>query len=472
MKNSTNELISSLFNPQKIPEEAISILENFDKIVQDNLPLNSKQLSKLPEDIRELSHQLTDERDTRRLSYMNEKTTLSAYARYFMWWNLVRLTRLFSNIDISKINLKDNDVCIDIGSGPLTIISALWLSRPELRKIKLTWYCLDLSQSSMTLGENIFLSIVAKTTSFVPTNKKESENSSKSITKENQLSYDNQPAQWKIIRVKGGLGTPIKEKAKLITCANMFNEAFQSEQKPLDFLAKKYSTDLFKYSTKNSSFIIVEPGVPRSARFISLLRDNFIRKGLSISAPCCHHELCPMDGRLLKGHHIDKSSTNSNSSKTGKWCNFAFPTKNAPEKLQKLSSLAKLPKDRAVLSFVFSIPTENADLESNKSDENRKLSNQMTIRIASDPIKLSENKIGFYACSPIGLVLYIPKKSQLIFSGDLINTNIPSEKAKIDKKSGARIIECEENKSTFHSKGFDLSKEKKDIKKAPFKSKK
>ena len=42
-----------------------------------------------------------------------------------------------------------------------------------------------------------------------------------------------------------------------------------------------------------------------------------------------------------------------------------------PEKLQKLSSLAKLPKDRAVLSFVFSIPTENADLESNKSDENK-----------------------------------------------------------------------------------------------------
>ena len=111
-----------------------------------------------------------------------------------MWWNLVRLTRLFSNIDISKITLKDNDVCIDIGSGPLTIISALWLSRPELRKIKLTWYCLDLSQSSMTLGENIFLSIVAKTTSFVPTNKKESENSSKSITKENSfLMTTNQP---------------------------------------------------------------------------------------------------------------------------------------------------------------------------------------------------------------------------------------------------------------------------------------
>lgn len=422
MKNNTN-LISSLFNPQKVPQETNLILNDFDKIVQDNLPLNSKQLSKLTDDIRQLSHQLTDQRDTRHLSYMNEKTMLSAYTRYFMWWNLVRLTRLFSNIDISKINLSENDVCIDIGSGPLTVVTALWLSRPELRKLNLTWYCLDLSQSSMTLGENIFLSIVAKTAI---------NNDLESIQK-----------QWKIIRVKGALGTSIKEKAKLITCANMFNEAFQSETKPLDFLAKKYSKDLEKYSTDKTSFLIIEPGVPRSARFISLLRDNFIRKGFSIAAPCSHCESCPMDGRLLKGQHTNKGNSNS-FGKSGKWCNFAFPTKNAPEKLQKLSALAKLPKDRAVLSFVYATPNE-LNLSENKSQQLKKLDEPLLLRIASDPIKLSENKIGFYACSKLGLTLYIPKKSKLIFSGDLIqvenqNKNF-SESIRRDKKTGAVILE-------------------------------
>lgn len=86
MKSNSNSILSgSLFNPQKIPEDAKEILDNFDSLIQDNLPLNSRQILKLPEDIRRLSHLLTDERDMRRLSYMNDKTFLSAYARYFMW---------------------------------------------------------------------------------------------------------------------------------------------------------------------------------------------------------------------------------------------------------------------------------------------------------------------------------------------------------------------------------------------------
>lgn len=413
MKNSNN--ISSLFNPKKVPEDASPVLENFDSIVQGVLPLNSRQLLKLPEDILELSHQLTSERDTRRLSYMNDKTLLSAYTRYFMWWNLVRLTRLFSNIDFSNVNLSDDDICLDIGSGPLTCVTSLWLSRPELRSKKLTWYCLDLSQSALSLGENIYLSVASRT-----------------LTKDIE-------SHWKIIRVKGNLGTPIRQKAKLVTCANVFNEIFQSETKPLDFLSKKYSDDLMRYGNENTSYLVIEPGVPRSARFISCLRDSFIRKNLSIIAPCCHTQICPMDGRLLKGAHVNKTTENK---KTGKWCNFAFPVKNAPEKLQKLSAKAKLAKDRAVLSFVFACP----QVEQNKGavslfkdksslDEEKSL----LLRIASDPIRLGD-KIGFYACSKLGLALYIPKKEQLVFSGDLISVKSPEE-IKRDQKSGAVIVE-------------------------------
>ena len=74
-----SDIHESLFNPKKVPADAKSILENFDSIIQGILPLNSRQFSKLPDDIRELSHQLTDERSSRRMHYMNDKVFLSAY---------------------------------------------------------------------------------------------------------------------------------------------------------------------------------------------------------------------------------------------------------------------------------------------------------------------------------------------------------------------------------------------------------
>lgn len=416
IKNETTAdiLKESLFNPKKLPKEAEEVLKDFDTIIQGLLPLNSKQFSKLPDDIRELSHQLTDERDTRRTAYMNEKVTLSAYTRYFMWWNLVRLTRLFSNIDLSKADIKEGDACIDLGSGPLTAVIALWLSRPELRALNLTWYCVDISPTALSLGEDLFLSVAARTLSEEMENK------------------------WKIIRVKGQMGTSIKRKVKLLICANMFNEVFQSESRPLDFLAKKYSEDLTRYGDKKTSYLVIEPGIPRSARFISLLRDTFIRKDMTITAPCSHCEICPMDGRLLKGPHMNKTA---DSNRTGKWCNFAFPVKNAPEKLQKLSAAAKIPKERVVLSFVFATPAaeESKGLVKNERAA-QKSDKTVLLRIASDPIRLSE-KIGFYACSKLGLVLYIPKKGQLTFSGDLVEVSLPKREPKKDFKSGAIIIE-------------------------------
>lgn len=62
------------------------------------------------------------------------------------------------------------------------------------------------------------------------------------------------------------------------------------------------------------------------------------------------------------------------------------------------------------------------------------------LRIASDPIRLKD-KIGFYACSELGLVLYIPKKGQLTFSGDLVEVVLPKKELRKDFKSGALIVE-------------------------------
>ena len=396
---------TALFDMAKVPSDAAKIINDFDKIIQGVRPLNSRQLQQLPQNIRSLSQQMTSDRASRRLGYMNENIQLSSYVRYFTWWNLVRLTRLFSNLpaECFPTNTDANPViCLDLGSGPLTVVTALFLARPELRKLKLTWYCLDVSANSMALGEDVFLSVCAK------------------------LGVD----PWQIIRVKGSFGTAIKQKADFITCANMFNELDQETDMPPEFKVKKYYEQLKRYAAPQAKYILVEPGVPKAARTLSLLRERFIKEGFNVAAPCPHAEDCPMNGfRAYTGSKC-------------KWCNFAFETLDAPQNLQKLSALAKLPKERATLSFIA--------VDSRVKPENDKGAAEELIRITSDKLRLPNYMCGFYGCSRLGLVLVtlpdanntrLPKPPFVPKSGDLIQVKIKTpDSLPKDEKSGAVVI--------------------------------
>ncbi len=383
--NKVNSVFSSL------EKQSQEVLESFDVIVQGVQPLNSKQLRLLPSSIRTLSHELTDDRASRKSGYMNEAARLSAYTRYFMWWNLFRLTSVFAALPKNAFAfLKDSDYCLDIGSGPLTVPIALYLARPELREKKLTWYCVDMSHNALLLGENIFLSLVAR--------------------------LEGEP--WNIVRIKGEIGVPIKNKASLLCCANMFNELFWNTNKPLEEIAKKYGNTLFSYLKKDAMLFVAEPGIPRAARFVSLLRDILLRKGHTVLSPCTHTEACPMDGR--KGQ---------------KWCHFILDGNTAPKALQKLSTLAGLTKDRASISFVFAT--------TKKTQEKTK----KAFRIISDSIIIpfGEKKIkkkGRYACAPWGLTLAMEGKVQYA-SGDEIEHNLTKSdisKLQIDAKTKAKIV--------------------------------
>ena len=438
-KRSDETIHTSLFDTSALTRETTAILNSFDEIIQGVRPLNSRQLQQLPEHIRELSHQLTDDRASRRLGYMNDNIQLSSYVRYYTWWNLVRLTRLFANLPDSVFPTADC-TCIDLGSGPLTVVTALWLARPELRKLHLTWYCLDVSANSMALGEDIFLSIAAKAKAADPAIE-----------------------PWKIIRVKGPFGTPIKEKAGFLTCANMFNELDQASDMPPEFQTKKYYEQLQRYTEKDAGILLVEPGVPKAARTLSLLRTRYIKDGRTIAAPCPHASECPMSGF--------KAYTGSKN----KWCNFAFSTEDAPARLQKLSVAAKLPKERATLSFmavenarwlsargagVSKPPYEptSAVVSIRPSDYSTtgRLSSSYSptdttdIRITSDKLRLPNYMCGYYGCSQYGLVLVtlpdenntrLPKPPFRPQSGDLIQVKIkrPDSLPK-DEKSGALIV--------------------------------
>lgn len=409
------------------PEDARRILDNFDGIIRTNLPLSSKQLLLLPRNIKELSHCLTDERSKRRLGYMNDNIMLSAYAYYFLWWNLFRLTSVFSALDENVFSfLHDESVCLDIGSGPLSVPLALYLARPELRAVKLTWYCMDTSQNALALGENLLLSCAARL--------------------QNAQSADNAEGAdgfcWRIVRVKGEIGTPIKQKASFITCANMFNELYWNTSQPLEAEAKKYAARLFSYGAQKPdgksecAFFVAEPGIPRAARFISLLRAAMLRKNMSCTSPCPHENECPMDGK-----------------KGGKWCHFILNTETAPAALKKLSEKAGLAKERAAISFIFTRPEAHPRNPKAVHAEKRGTDGKTAaaaktpyrIRICSDPIALPGRKTGRYACAPWGLTLVIEKnaREKRLASGDLTEAPLKAadiQNLSIDRKSGAKIV--------------------------------
>ncbi len=395
---------SSLFSQSKLEKQAQNLLENFDTLIQEIRPLNSRQLRELPDNIRNLSHQMTDDRASRRLGYMNENVQLSAYVRYFVWWNLVRLSKLFSNME--SIAFPDESLtCLDLGSGPLTVVTALWISRPELRNLNLTWYCLDVSQNTLTFGEDIFMSAAAK---LPPSDSKAN-------------------PHWKIIRIKDSFGTNLKQKAGFITCANMFNELDQASTMPPEYQTKKYFDQLKTYSTPGCKYILIEPGIPKAARTLSLFRTRFIANNYSVFSPCPHAIDCPMNGF--------KAFTGSSN----KWCNFAFSTVDAPQKLLKLSTQAKLQKDRAVLSFICAFPNQKAT--ENVQATNSKEFSDLSVRIVSDPFKLPDSTTGFYACSNLGLTLIKTVKPELYASGTKLLLKIKNpDSLPQDKKSGAKVI--------------------------------
>ena len=389
-----------LFSAETIPADSREILEHFDRVAGDVLHLSGKHRVQLGGAIQRLSHELTDRRAARRLGYMNDSGTVGAYISYFMWWNLVRLTRLLAPLPKSAFPLADGDVLLDVGSGPLTVPIALWLARPELRAKKLTVYCMDLSQTALASGEELYLSVAAKT-----------------------MGAGESP--WNIVRVRGELGTHIKEKAALVTCANVCNELLQTSTMPPDFLAKKYSGELLSYidaGRNDAGILLVEPGDPFSARFVALMREALLRRSFVPIAPCPHAAACPMTGNAKKG---------------GKWCNFAFAADDAPAALQRLSAKAGLPKERAVLSFVFAKKGEGE----NAADEARP-KKRIALRVTSDFIRLPElRKSGYYACSELGLVLAVDKTQVRPRNGELLSLAYPADTGLRDKKSGAVMIE-------------------------------
>jgi hypothetical protein len=151
-----------------------------------------------------------------------------------------------------------------------------------------------------------------------------------------------------------------------------------------------------------------------------------MEQGLFPLSPCLHREACPFPGGF--------------SPKKGKarWCHFAFDTEDAPAELLRLSGVAGIPKERAVLSFIFAVkelPGAPKAAFGVAGDDTT------TALVLSDSFAVGkEGRYGRYCCSPKGLVLAAG-------SGKTIGQALPGSALRLtlgrdrDPKSGALVSE-------------------------------
>jgi hypothetical protein len=348
--------------------------------------------------VAELSQLFTSVRKERSASYLGRPAPLSAYLRYFLPWNVFRLTRLFSSL---PLELKPNDVVNDIGAGPLTLMIALWISRSEFRDFPLEFRSIDRTAAVLEAGKKLFAALAGANTPW------------KTRIIQGELANN------------GRLSVEIRGKpAALSAAVNVYNELFWNfspfDTEGLERFAEKQARLLSSLTESSGSILAVEPGIPRSGEFIRRLRFFLMSQGRDPIAPCTHFSRCP-----LPGGHARGGAKNLAASK-GRWCHFAFDTTDAPNELHKLTASAQLPKERAVLSFILA--------GSNKTESKK-------IRVISDvfPVNRDPGSWGRYGCSEQGLVLITGSRAVLENTPSGSVEDLPLKDSLRDTKSGALI---------------------------------
>lgn len=360
-------------------------LESLPTALDTVAPLRTAHRRDLPMAIRDLSQMLTSERGALSEPYWAAPRLLSAYLRYFMPWNLVRLGRLLPSLElVDRDALLERPLILDLGSGPLTLPLALWLARPDLRGLPLTFLCADIAPHPLEVGRDL-LQVIA-----------------------------GEESPWALRTLRAPMEAALKEArgdAALILAGNVLNELKPRRDEPLDYRMEELAEMAGSALAHGGRILVIEPGTRLGARYVTQFRRAAMEVGLAPLAPCPHHDQCPL---LEQGG-------------AGGWCHFTFPIQGAPAWLEDLSRRAKLEKGTASLSFVL---LGEADKVAPPRD---------TIRIISDAFPLpGRREPARYACSERGLALL--HDARQVHSGTAIEITWP-EVERRDRKSGALELE-------------------------------
>lgn len=357
-------------------------LEDFGPVLDKAQPLKGKHRAELAGNIRRLSEMLTEGREDLGRDYMGDPRTFAAYLRYFLPWNLYRLSRLFTGLGL---DLPDGATIADFGSGPLTVPLALWLARPALRRRRLNLVCVDRTPKPMRAGLDLFKALAGE------------------------------DSPWRITLVKGSLGQPLRERADLLVVANTLNELSWTRREDLENDAFRLAEFLTRAVSPEGRILAVEPGVRGSGRMLSALRAACLEFHMNPLAPCPHLRACPMPGR-----------------EPGPWCHFNFDTQGAPAWLARLTEAARLTKRNLSLSFLLLAAKHEPPPDK--------------ARVISEPFDLPEVHRGQYACSARGLTLLrLSPAVRPFLPGQSLTAKFPDSPER-DRKSGAVILPLEGQK--------------------------
>lgn len=285
------------------PSEAlVRDLEAALRAVRSAMPLSGAHEKNLHFAVRDLSTLLTQDRAELRQSYWINKRLLAAYCRYFLPWNLLRLAWLLPGMDL---DMQPGDTILDLGSGPLTLPLALWLTKPAWRAMPITVICADISPAPLGTGRAVFHALAGD-------------------------------SPWKIELWRGSLDTTLRDfsgRAKLICMGNVLNEMRPSRETPLEERLFSLVRRVASRLAPDGRFLAVEPGTRLGGKLIALTRLTAFAAHMTPEAPCPHWGPCPMLAAAATG-----------------WCHFSHPASNAPRTLAELARKAGLGKQSLSLS--------------------------------------------------------------------------------------------------------------------------
>lgn len=398
-----------LFQPLFTPAEPFTAaaLDGLPDVLDEILPLTRAHRADLPDAIRELSALLTSDRSGMGRSYWSSPRFVSAYLRYFLPWNLVRLTRLLPSLALPSPHSappeaearEDGGVparatsVVDLGSGPLTLPLALWLSRPDWRSAPVTFLCADTAPRPMELGRRLLEAVAARS---------------------------GEPLLWRVRLARAPLGRALREAGSpgLIMAGNVLNELRDKSGAILSERMAEAAASLDRALPAGGAALFVEPGTRLGGTLTASLREAAVEEGLIPVAPCPHDGPCPLLGRRTRG-----------------WCHASLDA-GGPPWLAALSKAAGLPKDSLSLSFVL--------LGRKRPEAGRRLTAaagaSVPARILSDAFPVPGMGYARYACAEDGLAL-VPDAAELP-SGALVACRRP-DRPRRDAKSGALELHWE-----------------------------
>jgi hypothetical protein len=275
------------------------------------------------------------------------------------------------------------------------------MSRPELQAQELRYLGLDRSEMVLKQGRQLFRLLGGK-------------------------------SRWQVHTERRPVGVGRQRPADVLVMANFLNEMeWGSDHRARaredgDELGSPYEQLIGKWEgmvANEAAILVIEPGMRASGRNLVRLREAALVRGWRVEAPCPHAAACPMPGQ-----------------RNTAWCHFNFAAEGAPLWLEKLSSKAKLPKDRASLSFL--LLTRGAEPPVRVLGPGAGSGPQSWVRVVSESFDLPDWQRGRYGCSERGLVLLQDRKGGAVGGprpGDLLQVTWP-EHQQTDQKSGALIV--------------------------------